>query len=408
MAIFSALPYTLVNGATADATQVMADFNQIVANGNANCAKNGANSDITSISGLLTPLSSIQGGTSIYNAATVGGTANDITLDGLVPTMASHNIGNNLQFVATATNTGPVTVTPTGLAAKNVLQNGGVGGTALIGGEIQVGQIIVLQYDGTQYQLITGVWPTSLTNFLSGYTLSNNPGSPTTTINIANGVAGSSGARGLIRLGSPLSKTTAAWAVGSGNGALDTGAIAGSKFYYVYIIRRSDTGVVDGLFSLAPTVPALPAGYDQYRRIGAFVTTAGSAIVAFYQIFDRFYYATPVGDVNVSAGAIPTASRTLYTVSCPPSMIGLFGATAYCVVAGSQVVYISSPSGSDLIPSPLTNAQIATVATANGYASVTLEVYVGASSQVGMRAWINGAGTQIAIYTYGWIDRRGA
>lgn len=36
MAIFSAVPNNLTNGTTADATQVMADFNQIIANGNAN------------------------------------------------------------------------------------------------------------------------------------------------------------------------------------------------------------------------------------------------------------------------------------------------------------------------------------------------------------------------------------
>lgn len=63
MANFNPLPYTLTNGTTADATQVMADLNQIVSNGNANCAANGANSDITSLSGLTTPLSVAQGGT---------------------------------------------------------------------------------------------------------------------------------------------------------------------------------------------------------------------------------------------------------------------------------------------------------------------------------------------------------
>lgn len=63
MTIISPLPFTLVNGALADATQVMADFNEIVTDVNANAAHNGANSDITSLSGLTTPLSASQGGT---------------------------------------------------------------------------------------------------------------------------------------------------------------------------------------------------------------------------------------------------------------------------------------------------------------------------------------------------------
>lgn len=74
MSIFSTLPYTLTNGSTADATQVMANFNQIVNNGNANAAANGANSDITSLSGLTTPLSITQGGTGVTTGVFPSGT----------------------------------------------------------------------------------------------------------------------------------------------------------------------------------------------------------------------------------------------------------------------------------------------------------------------------------------------
>lgn len=59
--------YTLTNGQTADATQVMANFNSILSCTNTNLAHNGANSDITSLSGLLTPLSVSQGGTGSAN-----------------------------------------------------------------------------------------------------------------------------------------------------------------------------------------------------------------------------------------------------------------------------------------------------------------------------------------------------
>lgn len=50
--VFSSVPFNLQNGTTADASQVMANFNQIVSNGNANSAHNGANTDITSLAGL--------------------------------------------------------------------------------------------------------------------------------------------------------------------------------------------------------------------------------------------------------------------------------------------------------------------------------------------------------------------
>jgi hypothetical protein len=63
MTIVGALPFTLQNGTTADATQVMADFNSIKTDVNSHAAANGANNDITSLAGLTTPLSVAQGGT---------------------------------------------------------------------------------------------------------------------------------------------------------------------------------------------------------------------------------------------------------------------------------------------------------------------------------------------------------
>lgn len=69
MANFPAPPFTLVNGTTADATQVMANFLSIVTNGNANCASAGANTNITSLGGLTTPITIAQGGTGAGTAA---------------------------------------------------------------------------------------------------------------------------------------------------------------------------------------------------------------------------------------------------------------------------------------------------------------------------------------------------
>lgn len=59
----SSNPFTLTNGQVADASQVMSNFNNLLNCANNNLAHNGANSDITSILGLTTPLSVAQGGT---------------------------------------------------------------------------------------------------------------------------------------------------------------------------------------------------------------------------------------------------------------------------------------------------------------------------------------------------------
>ena len=46
-------------------------------------------------------------------------------------------------------------------------------------------------------------------------------------------------------LASAYTKTTGSWAVGSGNGGLDTGTITNSTWYHVFLMQRPDTEVVD-------------------------------------------------------------------------------------------------------------------------------------------------------------------
>jgi hypothetical protein len=72
-----AYTYTFTNGQNADASEVNSNFNTIMTCANSNFAHitaGGANSDITSFSGLTTPLSAAQGGT-----GTTGGASGDLS-----------------------------------------------------------------------------------------------------------------------------------------------------------------------------------------------------------------------------------------------------------------------------------------------------------------------------------------
>jgi len=84
--IIGALPDNLTNGTTADASQVMANFNTIVSDVNTNAVAQGANSTITSLSGLTTPLSVAQGGTGVdtltAHAVLVGAGSSDVVTAG--------------------------------------------------------------------------------------------------------------------------------------------------------------------------------------------------------------------------------------------------------------------------------------------------------------------------------------
>ena len=75
----SPYPYTLTNGTNADASQVQGNFNSIQTCANSNLAHNGANSDITSINGLTTPLSKTQGGTGNTSGQPSGTAGGDLS-----------------------------------------------------------------------------------------------------------------------------------------------------------------------------------------------------------------------------------------------------------------------------------------------------------------------------------------
>jgi hypothetical protein len=85
----------------------------------------------------------------------VGGSGNALTLAFAVAP-ASYVQGEKYAFKAIAANTGALTVNVNGLGAKNVYKKSPTGAAAACtGGEIQNGDIVEIEYDGTQFQLLS-------------------------------------------------------------------------------------------------------------------------------------------------------------------------------------------------------------------------------------------------------------
>lgn len=95
-------------------------------------------------------LANAQDGTGVYTG-TVGGTADVITLT-LSPVITAYAAGQRFSFIASGANTTNVTVNVNSVGAKAVTKNGT---TALVANDILSGMIVVIEYDGTQFQLIT-------------------------------------------------------------------------------------------------------------------------------------------------------------------------------------------------------------------------------------------------------------
>lgn len=131
----AAYPYTLQNGQVADANQVMANFNSILDCGNSNLAHNGANSDITSITGLTTPLGPSQGGTGVTTP--IGSAA----LQNVGTTGANLCLLNtNCVWSGVSTFTGSVQLQgAVALTTALSVSNGGTGSSSAVGARTNLG-----------------------------------------------------------------------------------------------------------------------------------------------------------------------------------------------------------------------------------------------------------------------------
>lgn len=69
------------------------------------------------------------------------------------PTPAAYTAGQTFSFLSAGANTGAVTLNISGLGAKSITKNGT---TPLSAGDIASGAVIPVQYDGTQFQIVSG------------------------------------------------------------------------------------------------------------------------------------------------------------------------------------------------------------------------------------------------------------
>jgi hypothetical protein len=396
---------------------------------------------------------------------TGGGTADAITLSPS-PAITAYAAGQKFSFIASGDNTGAVTVNVSSVGSKSVTKRGS---TALVAGEIVSGSIVSIQYDGTQFQLLnvfttkfldtlfrlqddgdatkqlafqlSGITTATtrtitvqdedgtlaLTSeftysnvagsdgrmplprmWISGLVISNNVSDANNDIDISAGECrDATNAHNLILAASLTKQLDAAWAVGTNAGGLDTGAKANSTWYFVWLIKRSDTGVVDALFSTSSTAPTMPTNYDYKRLIGAVRTDGSSNILAFSALETdgggiESLWSDPPLDVN---DATPGTAANLRTLSVPTGIKVWAWVNAYLTVgAATHGLYLSSPDVIDEAASagagvaPLASLAMGATSTSNPTHG-PLRIRTNTSSQIRARQTVN---SQQSIVTLGW------
>ena len=103
---------------------------------------------------------------------------------GLTPALTAYATGNLFTFVAVGTNTTAVTININSLGAKSITKSGT---TALVAGDIVSGQVYLIEYDGTRFQLIN---PSSVSASVSTISFGSTGLTPSTATSGAVSVAG--------------------------------------------------------------------------------------------------------------------------------------------------------------------------------------------------------------------------
>ena len=170
------VPFNLTNGTTADASQVMANYNAIIAC-LLNAAAAGANTDITALLGLTTPLSPTEGGSTVFVGATPTASGNTIVIASTTPGAFGYTTGYTVAFIAQAANVATATIDVNAQGVVNIFKQSPSGATPLTGGELQAGQVVLATYDGTEFQI------NPVPNVTPGFGLSTNASQTAIQIN---------------------------------------------------------------------------------------------------------------------------------------------------------------------------------------------------------------------------------
>ena len=365
--------YTLTNGTTADANQVMSNFNTLLNCSNNNLAHNGVNSDITELTGVT-------------NLAHNGVNSDITELTGITTPLTVPQGGTGL-----GTLTSGAFMVGNGTSTPNFLSPGSAGNLPISTGT---------------------AWGSSgLRSYLAGLTLS--AAGSTGTFGIAAGEASDSTNAAMMTLASALTKTTSNWAVGTGSGGLDTGTIANLTWYAVFLIERTDTNVVDVIFTKetagsAPS-PTLPTNYTLSRYIGSMMTDSSGHWTQFVQYGDLFEWYTPVATISANN---PGTSAVLRTLTTP---LGINVQAVMQVEIGnggtgvSAHAYFSDPATADVaVSSTFTDLSRAIAQTGGVTESAgRVTVMTNTSGQIRSRFDSSDASVTLYIHTLGWTDTRG-
>lgn len=277
---------------------------------------------------------------------TSGGSANSQTLavsnlGGSVP------VGVKFAGIAGFTNSGPTQLNIGSTSLINVYKLTSSGPAALSGGEIRAGNVFVVLYDGTQYQLLTGVDTSGTGTLLLGSPVNAAAALTTagttvtfTTDQIAVGTALSGQSYRLSSFSQALNIST------TGIGGMDTGSAPTNGFVSIYAAYNPSTSSVGIFATNAATSTSevyaganAPSGYTATGLIATLPTNGSSQLKPFL-LRNRTVMQL---SVTVLSGGTASSFTSVSLSSAVPANAKMAGGTI--ITPSDHGVNIASDSG---------------------------------------------------------------
>lgn len=262
--------------------------------------------------------------------ATVTGT--DTLTGSLTPAIAAYAAGNLFSFVAANTNTGATTINLNSLGAKSITK---FGSTALAAGDIVSGQLYLIEYDGTRFQLINPSGILGVSNISFGSTGLTPSTSTSGSVTVAGTLAASNGGTGLTSLGTGV----ATW-LGTPSSANLLAAVS------------DETGTGSLVFATSPTLVTPILGTPTSGTLSN-CTVDGTSSVGFRNIPQNaqsgnytmvladsgkhIYHA--LGD-GAATYTIPAASSVAYPIGTAITFVNL-SSTSISIAITTDTMYLS-------------------------------------------------------------------
>ncbi|PCK80986.1 hypothetical protein [Rhizobium sophoriradicis] len=320
------------------------------------------------------------------------------TADATLTLTAAATLGANWQYVVIADG-GTVTIDPNGAetidgAATLVVPNGCSAYLICSGSAFFTDKVLT--------RLLAKAESTAVGSFIDGLLLSNNAGSPNTHVDFAAGSA-RSGSSFVSSASSMTKRLNGTWAVGTGNGGLDTGSIAASTSYFAYAIRKDSDLSFDVVLSTSATIGGVNAtlltGYTIVKCIGVVLTDGSSNIRQFIMYPRDFYqWATPIREatnVPISTASALMAITVPNGVKAEARLRLMFSSSA---TTNSALVH--DPAKGTLIAGGNdSGGNVGTIQVASGFAVGGGDVWTNTSRQV---RYVSGAGGSLWLWTDGF------